>query len=183
MHALLIKTEWSSCSSAMDTSWGVLLWALGKRYLLVQANSSWDPPLIVGSNLGFLRKCPLRLQVSWPWRWHIRPTEKTWYRWQRQTSTVYLSAGDRMVQPTLAEMWRWLTSREMCSGKKDKQSKNKWLYLISDVLDRLWFFFFFGLTKLLWTIVLMCHHWCTWQEINAMKEKCEKWKEMGNRNC
>lgn len=48
MHALLIKTEWRSCSSAMDTCWGMLLRALDKWYLLVQANSSWDPHLSMG---------------------------------------------------------------------------------------------------------------------------------------
>lgn len=143
MHAWLTKTEWRSCSSAMATSWGVLLRALDKWYLLVRVNSFWDPHLSMdvisdsSGNVCSRRGCGLllaplfaqtwsahTLPLTFSWRRQSRPTEKAWYGWQRQINGVYLPAGDRTLQPTHAEMWRWLT-REMNVSRNGHTIQNK----------------------------------------------------------
>lgn len=136
---------------AITSSWQMVFVSAGQFIL--------RPLFVNGCDLRFLRKCLLtaRLRVSrlallftqtwsahtlpltFSWRWQSRPTEKAWYGWQRQINAVYLPAGDSTLQPTHAEMWRWLT-KEMNVSRKGHTIQNKCLYLISDVLHRLWLF-------------------------------------------
>lgn len=191
MHALFIKTEWRSRSSPMDTSRGVLLRALDKWYLLVQANSCRDPHLSLwvisdsSGNISSQRAC------ASPDRHHCLH--------RRGQPIHYLSpltGDDRTRQQKKVDTDDKDKPRCKATGRCNPQlrcedgwhagglnvrfrrKKTIGCYILFYLI-----YISFGFWMLLGTIWLICHHWCTWQEISAVKQKCENQKELGNRKC